>query len=68
MDAHTKFDTLVGWHVRVALRHPALRLDGATSGVHGARELNQSTVAGAFNNAASVSRDRRIKKFTAVSV
>ena len=48
--------------------HPALLLDGATGGVHGAGELDQNSVAGAFNNAASVSRDRRFQKFTPVRV
>jgi hypothetical protein len=29
MDAHTKFDALLGRHCRIALRHDTLLLDGA---------------------------------------
>jgi hypothetical protein len=68
MNAHTKFDALVGWHIGVSLCHPALLLDGTAGSVHGAGELDQNSIAGAFNNAASVSHDRRVQKFTAVSV
>jgi hypothetical protein len=40
----------------------------AQRSVHGAGELDQNSIAGAFDNAASVSRDRWIQKFTAVGV
>jgi hypothetical protein len=54
--------------IRIALRHPALRLDGAAGGVHDTTELDQNSVAGAFNDTAAVLRDRRLQKFAAVGV
>ena len=68
MDTDAEFDALVGWHSSIALRHPALLLDRTARSVHGARELDQNSVAGAFNNAAAMLRDRWIQKFMAVSV
>jgi hypothetical protein len=68
VDAHAKFDALVCRHVRIALRHAALRIDGAADGIHRAGELDQNSVSRAFDNAASVSRDRWFQKFTAVGV
>jgi hypothetical protein len=68
MDTDAEFDALVGWHSSIALRHPALLLNGTSGGVHSTGELDEDSVAGAFNNAAAVLRDRRIQKFTAVGV
>ena len=68
VDAHANFDALVCRHLRIALRHAALLLDGAAHGIHRAGELDQNSVSGAFDNAASVSRDIRFQKFTAVGV
>jgi len=68
VDAHAQLDPLLGWHPRIALRHSTLLLDRAAHGVHHAAELDQNSVAGAFDNAATVFRDLGFQKLTAVSV
>ena len=68
MDTDAEFDALVGCHARVTPRHPPLLLDGAAGRVHGAAELDQNSIAGAFNDTAAVLRDRRLQEFAAVGV
>jgi hypothetical protein len=46
-------------HVLIAFCHPLLCLDGAASGVDGATELDQHSVAGAFNDPAAIPCNRR---------
>ena len=58
MDADAKLDALVGEHIRVALRHSALQLDGAADGIHGANELDQNAVACTFDDSSAMFGDR----------
>src|SRR3954466_14949129 len=44
VDAHTKLDSLVLWHVSVARGHAALYLNGTPHGVHDACEFHKCAV------------------------
>ena len=65
MDADPKLDAAVGRHARIALDHRVLNFDRAAHGVHHAAELDQRTVAGAFDDAPIVDRDGRIDQIAA---
>ena len=60
MNADTEFDLAIGRHTCVTLDHRVLHLDGATHGVDDAAELHDRAVAGTFDDAPVVDRDRRV--------
>jgi hypothetical protein len=60
-----ELDAALGRHARVALDHRVLHFDGAAHGVDHGTELDQRTVAGAFDNAPAVHRDRRVDQIAA---
>ena len=65
MNAHSELDLALGRQARVPLDHAILHFDGAPNGIHDAPELDERTVAGAFDDAATMNRDGGIDKVAA---
>jgi hypothetical protein len=68
VDADADIDPLLAGRAFIALHHPLLGQDRATGGVDGTAELNQHSVAGAFDDAATMFRDRWLPEFTAAGI
>ena len=65
MDADPELDAAVLRHAGIALDHAVLHLDGAAHGIDHAAELDERSVAGAFDDAPVVHRDGRIDQVAA---
>jgi hypothetical protein len=65
VDADTKFDATLKRHAGIALGHASLHLDGAAHGVNDAAELDDCAVAGALDDAAMMSGNRRVNEIGA---
>jgi hypothetical protein len=66
VDAHAKLDAFVGRHRGVAFRRATLQINCAPYGIHHARELDQSSVAGGLDNTSAVLLDIGINEFAPV--
>src|SRR5262245_47340973 len=67
IDADPKLDTFVNRHVRIAISHTALNIDGTAHRVDDADELHQNPIARCFDDTAPVLRDLRVHQFFAMS-
>ena len=65
MNADPEFDAALGRHARVALDKAVLHLNGAAQGVDHAAELDEDSIAGAFDDAPAVGGDGRIDQVAA---
>jgi hypothetical protein len=63
IDPDPKGNTLVFGHLRAAVRHRALDLDGAAHGIDDARKLHQHAVAGGLDDATVMLPDFRVDEF-----
>jgi hypothetical protein len=68
VDADAEPDPLLLRHLGLALSHATLDLNGATRGIHHARELRQEAVAGVLYDPAPVLLDLRIDQLAEVSL
>jgi len=66
IDPDTEYDPLPLGRHRVALGHPTLHRNRAGDGLYDAREFDQDTVAGGFDDAAFVLGNLCIDEFAAV--
>src|SRR5271165_5801710 len=65
MDAYPKLDAALRRHARITLDHRVLNFDRAAHGVHHAAELDERTIARAFDDAPIVDGDGRIDQIAA---
>src|SRR5208282_42502 len=65
MNANAKFDAALGRHASITFKHAALNLDCTAYGVDHAAELDECSVAGAFDHAPMMHRDGRIDQIAA---
>jgi hypothetical protein len=65
MNSDPELDTALGLQASVARDHAALYLDRAAHGIDNAAKLNETTIAGAFDDAPAMRGDRGINQIAA---